>query len=63
MNQIEYMDIEKVAQANSSIIDEFKNFKVEMIIGFDSSKEFNESDIALSAKTSFYQALEIIHAC
>lgn len=47
-----------------------KNKKAEIIIGFQPKLQFGktgtpfkESDIGLSAESSMYDALQIIHAC
>jgi hypothetical protein len=42
-------------------VGDFKNKRCKVILGFETHKEFNESDIAL--ETNLYDALRMVHCC
>ena len=52
------MDLDQITKQKSYVIEGFKQWKIEIIIGFQPlNEEFKESDIAVSSKTNFYEAL------
>ena len=57
------LDNQKVANDKQHIIRSFQNDSVEVIIGFQDETHNKVSDIALTTKTNFYQALQLIYVC